>query len=302
LVGRSSEGEQAVQSLVVDRLHDLGCAVERLSYWPRALSVPFELSLPETVAPGEHLNVVGKLSGDGGGRSLLLFAHPDSEPVIDLEAWQYDPYGGTIDRGRIHGCGIADDLVGVAIMVAALDVLRTAGISLLGDVTLASTISKRRAQGIINVLDHGYEADASLYLHPAESGVGLGEIKGITQGLLSFRVTVRGRVPETTEPTHTPFLHLAVSPLEKMLVIYQALSQLAEKRVQQVSYPPLEEAVGRSTNLNLASIHYGDSSLPTRVSDTCVLSGSLTFPPTESLAQVHDQLVAAIHGAAAADP
>lgn len=280
----------------------LGCAVERLSYWPRAVRVPYELSLPNTVDPGEHLNVVGKLPGSGGGRSLLVFAHPDSELVTDIEAWQYDPYGGTIDRGRIHGCGVADDLVGVAIMVASLDVIRVAGLGLQGDVTLASTISKRRAQGIVNVLDHGYLADASLYLHPAESGVGLGEIKGITQGLLSFRITVRGKIPETTEPTHTPFLHLGISPLEKMFHIYQALSQLADRRAQQVNYPPLEEAVGRSTNLNVASIHYGDPNLPTRVSDTCILTGSLTFPPTESLTEVHGRLATVIHEAAAADP
>lgn len=97
-----------------------------------------------------HTNVVGTLPGAGTGQSLLFFAHPDSEPVTGIEAWQHPPFAGTIDRGRLYGWGVADDLVGVAIMLAALESVLSAGLRLKGMVILASTPSKQRAQGIIS--------------------------------------------------------------------------------------------------------------------------------------------------------
>jgi acetylornithine deacetylase len=230
LVQASRGGELATQTFVAQRLEQLGCRVESFAYRPSTLDPAFEIAFRQTAEATEHTCVVGELPGDDDAASLLLFGHPDGEPVSGTDGWHHDPFAGTIEQGRLYGWGVADDLVGVATMLGSIELLRAADLLPRGRLVVASTPSKRRAQGILAVLDRGYLADAAVYWHPAESGVGLEEIKGITLGMLKFTIDIEGRPPDTREPTHTPFAHQGVNPLAKAWVVYHALTELAERR------------------------------------------------------------------------
>jgi acetylornithine deacetylase len=183
-------------------------------------------------------------------------------------------------------------------MLSGIEALLAAGHKLLGTVILASAPSKRQAQGIIAVLDEGYVADAAIYLHPAESGAGLRDIKATTSGILCFRITVPGALPDTDEPTHTPFYHLAVNPIDKAWLVYQSLQMLANRRAKEIYHPSLGMAVGRSTNLHIAYIKCGDEQQLSRVSPEAVLAGSVTFPPNEKMIDVQTQIAQAVETAA----
>ena len=298
LVRVSRGGEDAIQQAIATKLKALGCKVEVIRHTPRTLAADLELVDPKAVDPAERISVVGKWSGTGGGRSLILFAHPDSEPIAGTETWEHDPFAGEIENGRLHGWGAADDLLGIAAMLSGFEALLAIGIKPSGTVILASTPSKRRAQGIIAVLDEGYVADAAIYLHPAESGAGLKDIKATTSGLLRFRITVPGAPPDTPEPTHTPFYHLAVNPIDKAWLVYQSLQTLAERRAREIHHPALAAAVGRSTNLQIAYMSCGDEKQLSRVSPEAVLAGSVTFPPNEKLIDVQSQIIQAVETAA----
>ena len=50
------------------------------------------------------------------------------------------------------------------------------------------------------------------------------------------------------------FSHLGVNPLDKALLLRQALLALAERRAERVHHPTLHAAVGRSTNLLSAHV------------------------------------------------
>eukprot|EP01047_Picozoa_sp_COSAG01_P098151 COSAG01_NODE_28377_length_662_cov_1.390764_1_plen_93_part_00 len=54
-------------------------------------------------------------------------------------------------------------------------------------------------------------------------GEGLREIKALASGQLLFKVRVRGRPPDTTEPGHTAFSHQAINPIDKALLLREAL-------------------------------------------------------------------------------
>lgn len=199
-------GEEAVQAQVRELLERAGCATEAVSYDPKQVPVVGEFALESAQTQGNRTNVVGRLKGDPGHRSLLLFAHPDSEPVADSDKWSVDPFAGTVKDGRFYGWGVADDLAGIAAAALAIARAASSGVQL-GDVIMASVPSKRHARGVAAVLHDGLTADAALYLHPAESGAGLNEIKAFASGHLEFRIRVKGRLP--TRPSRdTPPLRI----------------------------------------------------------------------------------------------
>jgi len=202
LIRAQRDGEAAVQRLVADAARGLGCTVETVGYRPGDVPMVAEFAGDRAIDAGERESVVARFKGSGRGRSVIFFAHPDGEPVAGTERWKHDPFAGVIDNGRLHGWGVADDLSGVAILVQGLQAARESGRLPAGDVVLASTPSKRHARGVSALLHGGLHADAAVYLHPAESGVGMREIKAFASGLLEFRITVEGRAPDTSEISH----------------------------------------------------------------------------------------------------
>ncbi|WP_375573278.1 M20/M25/M40 family metallo-hydrolase [Ahrensia marina] len=282
-------GEVEVQSLVRRHLERAGCVVDAAEYDPAKVPVVGEFAGGRAQTQGERTNVVGRLKGDPAYRSLLLFAHPDSEPLADLESWKTDPFDGTVKDGRFYGWGVADDLAGVAAATLAIERAASQGIEL-GDVIMASVPSKRHARGVAAVLHDGLTADASLYLHPAESGAGLNEIKAFASGHLEFRITVEGKLPDTTEPGHTAFAHLAINPVDKAMLVIAALKALDVERSARVHNETLDAAVGRSTNLMISNLKCGEDGRFGRVNDMCVIGGAVSFPPGEAMADVQAEI------------
>jgi len=303
LIRAQPDGEEAVQALVAARFEELGLEVEMLSLEPSTLSLDLEFAAEESIDMTERISVMGRLPGTGSGRSMLFFGHPDPEPMTEesIAGWDHDPFAGEVENGRLYGWGVADDLAGVAIMAEALAaVLETTGTPR-GDILLGSTPAKRNARGIIALLDRGYHADASVYLHPAESEKGLEDIKAITSGMLRFRITVGGAPPDTPEPGQTAFAHMAVNAVDKARVVLNALSELGEDRAGRVFHPALDAAVGRSTNLLTSHVSCGAAGSTTKVPTECVIEGSTTFPPNELMPEVQREIMDAIDRAARDD-
>ena len=290
LIQAQKGGEEKVQALVAKKFEELGCAVETLRIKPTSLKFKYQFAAEDVIPDKKRISIVGKYPGSRNGRSLLMFAHPDSEDVHSTEIWTHDPFAGEIDNGRLYGWGVADDLSGVAVMTGALSALLSAGHKPGGDVFLCSTPAKKNAQGVIALLSRGYVADASIYLHPAESGVGMREIKAIASGLLQFRIIIRGQVPNTTEPGKTAFAHLGINPILKADSIIQALHELDSDRGTRVFHKALDDRVGRSTNLLISYVNSGAENGLTQVPEECTIGASLTFPPGEELNKVKKEI------------
>jgi len=152
------------------------------------------------------------------------------------------------------------------------------------------------------LLHGGLRADACVYLHPAESGSGMREIKALAPGQLTFRIVVEGRLPDTREPGHTAFAHLAVNPIDKAMLVCAALARLDAERSARIRHPALDAAVGRSTNLLVSHIDAGVAHRLNRVPAQCTIGAALSFPPPETLEAVQAEIIAAIDAACAADP
>jgi acetylornithine deacetylase len=209
---------------------------------------------------------------------------------MNLERWQNDPYAATISEGRMYGWGVADDLAGIAIMAEAIHTIVASGFRPRGDVLAASTPSKRHARGVAAVLQNGHAGDGAIYLHPAESGFGMQEIKAICSGQLYLRITVSGQAPDTKEPGHTAFSHLATSALDKAMLVKAALDDLNNSRAARVHHAGIESVVGRATNILVSHIACGDPLRFTRVPTSCSLGVSISFPPGESMEGVQREI------------
>jgi|TARA_B110000208_G_scaffold49172_1_gene64997 acetylornithine deacetylase len=229
-----------------------------------------------------------------------MFAHPDGEPVTDTETWTHHPFSGEIDDGRIYGWGVADDLAGCAAAVLAIEKVAASNVPM-GRAVFASTPSKHYARGIAALLHNGLRADAALYLHPAESGVGMREIKAVASGQVEFKIKIHGEAPKTTEPGHTAFSHLAVNPVDKAVVLHGALMELAEDRAHRIRHPLIEAEVGRATNLHVSSIRCGEMLKFSRIVEICEMGGAISFPPGETLDQIKGEVEGAILAASVSD-
>jgi acetylornithine deacetylase len=301
LIALQREGEAAVQQCFADHLTEVGCLVESLAYAPRDVRIQHEFAQGAVVAAEDRVSVIARLPGASRGPSLIFFGHPDGEPMKNLETWRHDPFAGTVSEGRIHGWGVADDLAGIAIMAEAVRVIVAAGLRAKGDIVVTSTPSKRHARGVAAVLQHGHAADAAIYVHPAESGYGMQEIKSICSGQLYFRITVSGQGPDTKEPGHTAFSHLAVSALDKALVLKAALDTLNRERGEKVHHAGIEAVVGRATNIMVSSISAGDALRFSRIPVSCTMGGSVSFPPGESIESVQQEFTDCLSACARQD-
>ena len=296
LIRAQKGGETAVQKVVADAARSLGCSVETVRYKPGEVPMVGEFASAQSIDTAERESVVAAFKGRGGGRSAIFFAHPDGEPLAKTEAWQRDPFGGIVDNGRIHGWGVADDLSGVAIMIEGLREVLASGRVPLGDVILASTPSKRHARGVSALLHGGLKAAAAVYLHPAESGVGMREIKAFCLGQLDFRITVQGKPPDTSEISHLAFTHKAENPADALAAIHARLRAFEEGRAKTLSHPLLDHA----SNLLISHMSVGTPGVHTRVAAEGTMEGSFSLLPSEDMKAVQAAVEQAV-GAARLD-
>jgi len=301
LVTAAGEGREAIDDITTSAMTAAGVEVERFDYAPRAVPLVDEFAVETKASTATERCLIGRLPGQGGGRSLLLFAHPDTEDVQAAPAWETDPFCPTVKDDRLFGWGVADDLAGLAMLVQGVRLLKSANLRPKGDLVLVSAPSKKHRRGIAAALHRGARADAAVYLHPAESGRGLDEIKAYAPGQLEFMITVRGQQPDTAEPAHTAFAHQAVNPFEKAMSIVTALKAVDENRGRDVRHPTMQQAIGRSTNLMLTHCHVGSSEQLSRMPSSCRFGGALTLIPGERPEDVMSTVEEAVSAAANRD-
>lgn len=181
------------QELVAVKLHEMGfevdmfpCEAESLQGLPDFCPFPGN----EVFRP-DILNAVGVKRGaeEAPGNALMIHAHIDTAETCAL----VPDTQVTVQNGRMYGLGVADDKGGVAAMLLAAEAVLREVPALDGKLTLMSTIGKRGAVGTLTACRRGYGGDGAVYLHPAETGHGLHEIKSYSMGVAEIHVTVRGR-------------------------------------------------------------------------------------------------------------
>ncbi len=108
-------------------VNDGGSAEQPVADHVTALMTSFgwQVELSEA-APGRP-NVVGIVTGNRPGRTLMFEGHSDVVTEGDRAGWSFDPYAGDIVDGKLRGRGSADMKSGVAAMIWAARAVELAG-------------------------------------------------------------------------------------------------------------------------------------------------------------------------------
>ncbi|HEV2066345.1 MAG TPA: M20/M25/M40 family metallo-hydrolase, partial [Thermomicrobiales bacterium] len=129
--------EGAVQARIAALMRDRDLVLDVWEAKPEEIT-EYQIHVGDQDVWDNRPNIVGKLPGTGGGRSLMIQGHVDTVDPGDPELWTHGPWGEIVD-GRVYGRGAADMKSGIVIYLAALDALRATGTRLQGDLLLAAS-------------------------------------------------------------------------------------------------------------------------------------------------------------------
>jgi len=164
-----------------------GPIAARVSRMMESLGMGVEIVEPEPGRP----SVVGRLTGAGGGRSLMLNGHLDTVGVEEME----HPFEPRVEVGRLHGRGSYDMKGSIVACLAAVKALNDAGITLGADLVVAAVADEEVASlGTIAVLEQ-VRTEGAIVTEPTELAVCLAH-----KGFAWIEIEVDGRAAHGSRP------------------------------------------------------------------------------------------------------
>ena len=187
----SGESAEDAQQVVKEYLRDLPYRIEESADRPSRYEDHAEYMPPNPPSDGPFINVIG-WPKNPSGRQSAMFSHIDTHS-LDAD-WETDPLTPVIGSNRMIGLGTSDDKGGVAAMLVASSILASERVPL--PVVMSLHGKGGGSRGSLPVFDRLSKTDhginAVLYVHPAETGRGLDDIKNAVQGVVDLELTVRG--------------------------------------------------------------------------------------------------------------
>ncbi len=221
-VGDPCRDEVPLQEYLAGRLGAAGASVD---LWePDAAALAGMPLVPPGLSFEGRPQLIARVGGRGGGRSLVFNGHIDVVSAEPRSEWTSDPFVASVRDGRLYGRGACDMKGGIAAMVFAVETLASHGISLDGDLLVATnTDEESSGAGGTALVEHGLRADAGVVTEPTGFQTWIA-CRGSDYGV----ITVPGRPghAEVRQPDWR--LGGAVNAIEKAMVVLEAIGSLRE--------------------------------------------------------------------------
>lgn len=267
----SAEGEEgAIARFVQDAAQDSG----------------LESQLQE-VEPGRY-NVISRLRGSGGGQSLMLNGHLDTNPAG--AGWTVDPLGGEVKGGCIYGIGVSNMKAADAAYLAAVGAVVQAGVPLRGDVIVAHVIGELQGGiGTAHLVQSGVRADRFIVGEPTDLA-----LLTMHAGSIELTITVHGRT------RHLSKMEEAIDAIEKTVGVLTAVKRMEftgavgseAAGLQRVAVGAIRGGLGASFQ----------DWRPALIADTCSIKLSIRYGPGQTTNSVEADVRAELARLSSLDP
>ncbi|MGH2896137.1 MAG: M20 family metallopeptidase, partial [Solirubrobacteraceae bacterium] len=219
-VGDPPRQEAALQEHLAQRLRDGGAVIDLFE--PEAGELAGAPLVPEGLDFAGRPQLIATFPGAGGGQSLLLNGHIDVVSGEPRAEWTSDPFTPEVRDGKLFGRGACDMKGGVAAMTSAAEAIARAGITLAGDLIVATnTDEESSGAGGTALVRRGLRADAGIVTEPTSFRTWVA-CRGSEYGV----IRVPGR-PGHAEVRQPDWRHGgAVNAIEKAGVVLDAIASL----------------------------------------------------------------------------
>ncbi len=218
--GEPSRQEAELQGYLAERLARAGAEIDLFE--PDAAVMAGWPLVPPGLEFAGRPQLIATLHGAGGGRSLVFNGHIDVVSVQPREQWTSDPFVAEVRDGSLYGRGACDMKGGIAAMVLATEVLAELGVTMSGDLLVATnTDEESSGAGGSALVQHGISADAGIVTEPTNFDTWVA-CRGSEYGV----ITVPGR-PGHAEVRQPDWQRGgAVNAIEKAAVVLAAIDSL----------------------------------------------------------------------------
>jgi len=223
-------------------------------------------------------NVVGRLPGAGGGRSLMLLGHLDV-----VGPWGPDAFEPVVREGRMYGRGAADMKCGFAAALLAVEALLASAARPSGDVLVAGVIDEEWESAGAAALPARYRPDAAVLVECTDL-----EVVAEHGGFAWYEIESRGVEAAGADPEHGVD---GIALLAPVLAGITALDAELERRPH--------ARYGRGS-IHASTIAGGDQ-LPVYPA-RCTLGVERCLIAGESVAQAQREMEGLLSAAREADP
>ena len=219
-VGDPPRREAELQEHLAIRMRAFGAEVDLFE--PDGAALEGKPLVPPGLDFRGRPQLIATKRGSGGGRTLLLNGHIDAVSVEPRAAWTSDPFAAEVRDGNLYGRGACDMKGGIAAMVLAVETLFSLGVSLAGDIVIATnTDEESSGAGAAALVQHGLTADAGIVTEPTGFDTWVA-CRGSEYGVV--RVPGRPGHAEVRQPDWRD--GGAVNAIEKAVVVLAAIGSL----------------------------------------------------------------------------
>ena len=219
-LGDPCREEAALQRYLAGRLNAAGASVD---VWePDAAGLAGMPLVPPGLTFEGRPQLIARKAGGSGGRSLVFNGHIDVVSAEPRSEWASDPFVASVRDGRLYGRGACDMKGGIAAMVFAVETLSSLGVSLDGDLLVATnTDEESSGAGGTALVEHGLRADAGVVTEPTGFQTWIA-CRGSEYGVI--KVPGRPGHAEVRQPDWR--LGGAVNAIEKAVVVLESIASL----------------------------------------------------------------------------
>jgi len=226
-------------------------------------SIPYEVIRPVPERP----SILARI-GDPNGKKILFNGHMDVVPAGDRKKWDFDPYGGEIFDGMLHGRGTSDMKCGLGAVLYTMALLQESGAKLTGEMSLMIVPDEETGgeYGTGWLFEHGYgKADWGIVAEPT----GYDNIEVGQKGQVNLDIIADGT---SAHGSLSPYVgENAIDRLIRFLPELYALRELhgtydeevgpvmdfSKEVIKEIQKVPGVETVMDHVTVNLGTIHGG---------------------------------------------